>query len=76
MCASTCAGRRPYDVAHIGNMRAFTVPDVLVRVLRTLYGRVTYVRNITDVEDKITARAAASGVHHRRAHRAHDRRDA
>ena len=57
MCGPTV-----YDIAHIGNMRAFTVPDVLVRVLRALYGRVTYVRNITDVEDKITARAAAAGI--------------
>ena len=57
MCGPTV-----YDIAHIGNMRAFVVPDVLVRLLRTLYERVTYVRNITDVEDKITARAAAEGV--------------
>lgn len=57
MCGPTV-----YDVAHIGNMRAFTVPDLLVRVLRHLYPVVTYVRNITDVEDKITARAAAEGV--------------
>ena len=57
MCGPTV-----YDVAHIGNMRAFVVPDVLVRVLRTLYPRVTYVRNITDVEDKITQRAAAAGI--------------
>ncbi len=57
MCGPTV-----YDVAHIGNMRAFVVPDVLVRLLRTLYARVTYVRNITDVEDKITARASAEGV--------------
>ncbi len=57
MCGPTV-----YDVAHIGNMRAFTVPDVLVRVLRALYPRVTYVRNITDVEDKIFARASELGV--------------
>ncbi len=57
MCGPTV-----YDVAHIGNMRAFVVPDVLVRLLRTLYPRVTYVRNITDVEDKITARATAEAV--------------
>ena len=57
MCGPTV-----YDVAHIGNMRAFVVPDVLVRLLRTLYPRVTYVRNITDVEDKITTRAADEGV--------------
>jgi cysteinyl-tRNA synthetase len=55
-------GPTPYDVAHIGNMRAFVVPDILVRLLRTTYPRVTYVRNITDVEDKITARAASEGT--------------
>ncbi len=55
-------GPTPYDVAHIGNMRAFVVPDILVRLLRTLYSRVTYVRNITDVEDKISARAQAEGT--------------
>ncbi len=35
--------------------------DVLVRLLRHLFARVTYVRNITDVDDKINARAARPG---------------
>ncbi|WP_408837417.1 cysteine--tRNA ligase [Acidisphaera sp. L21] len=54
-------GPTVYDRAHIGNARPEVVNDVLVRLLRHLYPRVTYVRNITDVDDKINARAAASG---------------
>jgi len=54
-------GPTVYDLPHLGNVRAFTNFDVLVRLLRTLYPRVTYVRNITDVDDKINARAAESG---------------
>src|SRR6478752_4975830 len=53
-------GPTVYDFAHIGNGRAAIVFDVLFRLLRHLYGgdHVTYVRNITDVDDKINARAA------------------
>jgi len=54
-------GPTVYDLAHIGNARGMTVFDVLTRLLRHLYPRVTYVRNITDVDDKINARAAESG---------------
>ena len=54
-------GPTVYDRAHIGNARPEVVNDVLVRLLRHLFPRVTYVRNITDVDDKINARAAASG---------------
>ena len=54
-------GPTVYDLAHIGNARAEVVFDVMVRLLRVLYPRVTYVRNITDVDDKINARAHASG---------------
>ena len=54
-------GPTVYDRAHIGNARPEVVTDVLVRLLRHLYPRVTYVRNITDVDDKINARAAAAG---------------
>ena len=53
-------GPTVYDFAHIGNARPVIVFDVLFRLLRHLYGadHVTYVRNITDVDDKIIARAA------------------
>src|SRR2546421_2068419 len=57
-------GPTVYDFAHIGNARPVIVFDVLFRLLRHLYGQnaVTYVRNITDVDDKINARAAERGI--------------
>jgi cysteinyl-tRNA synthetase len=55
-------GPTVYDLAHLGNARPVVVYDVLARLLRLLYPRVTYVRNITDVDDKINARAARDGV--------------
>jgi cysteinyl-tRNA synthetase len=55
-CGPTVYGR-----IHVGNARPIVVFDVLVRVLRRLYDRVTYVRNITDVDDKINDRAVANG---------------
>ena len=54
-------GPTVYDLAHLGNARPVVVFDVLARLLRRLYPRVTYVRNITDVDDKINARSAESG---------------
>src|SRR6059058_3884438 len=53
-------GPTVYDFAHIGNARPVIVFDVLFRLLRHIYGvaHITYVRNITDVDDKINARAA------------------
>jgi cysteinyl-tRNA synthetase len=53
-------GPTVYDFAHIGNARPVIVFDVLFRLLRYIYGEkhITYVRNITDVDDKINARAA------------------
>ena len=57
-------GPTVYDFAHIGNARPVIVFDVLFRLLRHLYGaeHVTYVRNVTDVDDKINARAAERGI--------------
>ncbi len=54
-------GPTVYDFAHIGNARPVVVFDVLYRLLQRLYRKVTYVRNITDVDDKINARAAETG---------------
>ncbi len=57
-------GPTVYDNLHIGNGRMLIVFDVLFRVLRHIYGadHVKYVRNITDVDDKINARAAERGI--------------
>ena len=46
-------GPTVYDLAHIGNARPAVVFDVLYRLLKRQYKNVTYVRNITDVDDKI-----------------------
>ncbi len=56
-------GPTVYDFAHIGNARAVVAFDLLYRVLRHTYGKdhVRYVRNITDVEDKIIAAARDNG---------------
>ena len=55
-------GPTVYGAAHIGNGRAAVVFDVLVRLLRVLYPNVTFARNITDIDDKINAKAADEGV--------------
>jgi cysteinyl-tRNA synthetase len=55
-------GPTVYDLAHIGNARPVVVFDVLYRLLKRHYPRVTYVRNITDVDDKIMDAATASGA--------------
>jgi cysteinyl-tRNA synthetase len=54
-------GPTVYDRAHIGNARPVIVFDVLYRLLTRLYPAVTYVRNITDVDDKINQRSKESG---------------
>ncbi|WP_448189471.1 cysteine--tRNA ligase [Azospirillum sp. sgz301742] len=54
-------GPTVYDTAHIGNARPVVVFDVLYRLLKRLYASVTYVRNITDVDDKIIDRSRESG---------------
>ena len=51
-----------YDFCHMGNGRTLVAFDVVVRWLRARGLRVTYVRNITDVDDKIIKRAAERGV--------------
>jgi cysteinyl-tRNA synthetase len=51
-------GPTTYDDAHIGHARPCIVYDVLVRYLRSQGIEVTYVRNVTDIDDKIIKRAA------------------
>lgn len=57
-------GPTVYDRAHLGNARSVVVYDVLYRLLRHVYGegRVNYVRNITDVDDKINTAAIERGI--------------
>ncbi|WP_395344206.1 cysteine--tRNA ligase [Ningiella sp. W23] len=50
-----------YDLCHMGHARTYLSFDIIVRYLRHLGFDVTYVRNITDVDDKIIARAAENG---------------
>ncbi|MCB1538780.1 MAG: cysteine--tRNA ligase [Rhodospirillales bacterium] len=54
-------GPTVYNYAHIGNARPAVVFDVLRRILTLLYGRVEYVSNITDIDDKIMAAAQETG---------------
>jgi len=56
-----CCGPTVYDVPHAGHARAALAPDLLVRRLRNKGFDVTYVRNITDVDDKILQRAEKNG---------------
>ncbi len=55
-------GPTVYGLAHIGNALPAVIFDVLVRLLRLEYRRVRYVRNVTDVDDKINAAASAAGL--------------
>jgi cysteinyl-tRNA synthetase len=54
-------GMTVYDFLHLGHARMLVVFDVVARYLRTLGYRVTYVRNITDIDDKIIKRANENG---------------
>jgi cysteinyl-tRNA synthetase len=81
-----------YDFIHLGHARMLTVFDLVQRYLRACGFKVTYVRNITDIDDKIIQRAAERGedwselarrsagarprAARHRLHRAHHRHDA
>jgi cysteinyl-tRNA synthetase len=57
-------GPTVYGPAHIGNFRSFLFADLLVRYLRYRGLRVTWVMNLTDIDDKIIRGAAAEGITH------------
>ena len=57
----TC-GPTVYDYAHIGNYRTFVFQDVLRRFLKLRGFKMNHVMNLTDVDDRIIANAAAAGV--------------
>ena len=54
-------GPTVYDFAHVGNARPVVVFDTLARLLRHDYGKLTYARNITDIDDKIIEASQQSG---------------
>ncbi|MDP4725250.1 MAG: cysteine--tRNA ligase [Pseudomonadota bacterium] len=55
-------GPTVYDRPHIGNARSAIVFDVLYRLLKKSFPKVTYVRNVTDVDDKINIRSKELGI--------------
>lgn len=55
-------GPTVYARPHIGNARSVVVYDVLARLLRHDFTKLTFVRNITDVDDKINAAAVERGI--------------
>ena len=57
-----CCGITAYDYSHIGHTRAAVAFDVIFRYLRYRGFAVTYVRNYTDIDDKIINRAQKEGV--------------
>ena len=54
-------GMTVYDLCHLGHARSMVAFDVVQRWLRASGNRVTYVRNITDIDDKIIRRAVENG---------------
>ena len=57
----TC-GPTVYNYAHIGNARPAVISDLLIRVLKCLYPKVTFASNITDIDDKIINASKERGV--------------
>ncbi|MFT5232366.1 MAG: cysteinyl-tRNA synthetase [Candidatus Krumholzibacteriia bacterium] len=61
-CGIYCCGPTVYGLSHLGNARAAMVPDVIVRFLRYVGYEVKYVRNVTDIDDKIIECSQAEGI--------------
>ena len=55
-------GPTVYNYPHIGNARPAIIGDILIRILRNLFKKVVYVRNITDIDDKINTKAKEENV--------------
>src|SRR5437879_12159341 len=55
-------GPTVYDLSHVGHAKTYTQFDLIARYLRRSGYQVTYVQNVTDVDDKIIARANAEGM--------------
>jgi L-cysteine:1D-myo-inositol 2-amino-2-deoxy-alpha-D-glucopyranoside ligase len=55
-------GVTPYDTTHLGHAFTYTAFDVLIRYLRFIGREVTYVRNVTDIDDDILLRAGSTGI--------------
>src|SRR2546425_4418002 len=55
-------GVTPYDTTHLGHAFTYTSFDVLIRYLRFIGREVTYVRNVTDIDDDILLRAHSRGI--------------
>lgn len=63
-CKIYVCGMTVYDYCHIGHARVMVVFDMVTRYLRSRNYEVTYVRNITDIDDNIITRAAENGEHY------------
>jgi cysteinyl-tRNA synthetase len=55
-------GPTVYDRPHLGNARSIVIYDMIFRIFKEIFPKVTYVRNITDVDDKINAAAKERGI--------------
>ena len=55
-------GPTVYSYAHIGNARMAVVNDLLVRFLKTIFKKITYVSNITDIDDKIITTSQENNI--------------